>query len=72
VSGSVIYRGYELAALSPSGAEIGWLVLVWAPNSDTPIIMPRLPARDAAIEAAQSVVDVLLDIAVPSRRRSFR
>ena len=61
VSGSVTYRGHELAAHMPSRPGEGWLVLIWRPNNDTAIIMPRLPSRDEAIEAAQAVVDELLD-----------
>ena len=61
VSGSVTYRGHELAAHMPSRPSEGWLVLIWRPNNDTAIIMPRLPSRDEAIKAAQAVVDEILD-----------
>ena len=60
MSGSVTYRDHELAAHMPSRPGEGWLVLIWRPNSDTPIIMPRLLSRDDAIKAAQAVVDELL------------
>jgi len=61
VSSSVTYRGYELAVHMPSRSGTGWLVLIWQPNNGTPIIMPDLQPRDAAISAAQGAVDELLD-----------
>jgi hypothetical protein len=45
----------------PSKPGEGWLVLIWRPNNDAAIIMPRLPSRDDVIKAAQAVVDELLD-----------
>lgn len=60
-SGSVTYRGHELAVHSPSRMGTGWLVLIWRPNNSIPIIMPRLPSRADALRTAQGVVDELLD-----------
>ena len=61
MSGSVTYRDHELAAHMPSRPGEGWLVLIWRPNSDTPIIMPRLSSRGDAINAARAVVDEFVD-----------
>lgn len=65
VSSSETYRSHELAVRMPSTSDKGWLVLIWRPGNDTPIIMPTLQRREAAIGAAQAAVDELLDRAPP-------
>jgi hypothetical protein len=60
-SGNVTYRGHELASHTAALTGLGWLVLIWRPNNNVPIVMPRLLCRDDAIKAAKTVVDELLD-----------
>jgi hypothetical protein len=60
-SRTAIYRGYEIDILGPTVRDGGWVVMIWPLSKKMPIVMPSDPSETEAIEAAEAVVDEMLD-----------
>jgi hypothetical protein len=60
-SRTLTYRGYEIDILTPTVRDARWSAMIWAPNRSPPIVMPSDLSEVEVREAAEAVVDEILD-----------
>ena len=60
-SRTVRYRGYEIDIIAPTVRDARWVAMIWAPNRRNPIVLPSDLSEVEVREAAEVVVDEMLD-----------